>query len=188
MYEDDIEYADKRLRNTVVSLRNRNPFWVETVTQKGGKILCSGVDLTTEETLTTSLSNIDLTPIRLGFVNTDTSAIFVCRKPMRKDWRQGLSETSTVLYGENSSRFRKTHLVQCALNRYPTLAEALLQVKNKVVFSSAFSRDFAITGKSSDLGLVYRKYLVGKIIKGNVVLDKDKFFLQEHLDEAMGLV
>jgi len=185
MYNDNLEYAAKRLDMTLIRKANGNPFYVHSTSKSGGRVFCLGVDQVTMEASEIALDDLDLTPVPLGFFNIGGKMVFACRKPMRKDWRQGLSTNSLVLYGADKRDFNLSSLTHTILNKFPSYQEALTYNKKTRNRSMAFSRDFGVSDKTGELLLIYRKYTVGRIIKDVPVLSPDKFFLEQHLTSAM---
>lgn len=187
MYYDDIEYASRRLVNTLVRKKNGNPFLIISVSKgEDGNTYCAGQDTLRELVEEINLRDIDLTPVPLGFANIGGKMSYLCRKPMRKDWRQGLSLNSLVSYGVNTRDLRLNYLTNTILNKYPTVQKCIEYVKTGSGYSMAFSRDFGIINKGKEIELIYRKYSVGKLVGQTFVLDPDKFFLEQHLSESMG--
>lgn len=182
MYEDDVEYAAKRLNETLVRKMDNSLFFVTSTEMGEQGVVHHGINYATDKGETVPHKDILLEPIPLGFVNSTANMLYVCRKPMRRDWRQGLSTNSLVVYGELRRSFNMKLLVQPLTNQYPSFNTALGLIEKKE--SVAFSRDFGLTQKEETL-LVYRKYPVGKIVNGVAVLNRDKFFLQQHLEEAV---
>lgn len=186
MYSDDIEYARRRLVNTVIRTPAGNPFYVVSIDQGPDDLLCFGQDLVVERDFTFPLRSLNLEPIPLGFVNLSSSMLFLCRKPMRRDWRQGLSLQSLVVYGGDARDISFKLLKQPVLKQYPSWRQAVERLTSTSKSSIAFSRDFGLTKRHGGLDLVYRKHLVGTVLNGVPRLSPDKFFLQQHLDEMMG--
>jgi len=184
MYEDDTDYAARRLNETLVRKVDGTPFQIRTTGRdENNKLTHTGINYNSNRIETVRHDEILLEPVQLGFVNTRSNMLFVCRKPMRKDWRQGLSTTSIVYYG-NMGRddFSMKLLVQPIMNQYPSYGTALGMLDKKQ--SVAFSRDFGLVA-GEEMALVYRKYTVGKIMGKLPVLNKNSFFLQQHLEEAI---
>jgi hypothetical protein len=121
MYADDPDYASKRLNNTLVRLLNGDLFHVYRVAASDiGAIGVSGTNYISGNKMWVPLDDLDLEPIPLGFVNVDNNMVFTCRKPMRKDWRQGLSQNSLLTYGHISGHdLNFKLLVQPVTNQYP---------------------------------------------------------------------
>lgn len=185
MYFDDIEYAKKRLEGTLVRKSNGNPFHIATVELVGGQTFCIGSDFATGQSESVNLREIDLTPVPLGFVNLPGgNAVFTCRKPMRRDWKQGLSPNSIVVYGGEGRLNNFKPLIQPILKQYPNFATAVTNLSKRK--SCAFSRDFAVERSDTGISLKYRKYVVGSIDNGRPVLDPNYFFLDQHLAASIG--
>lgn len=144
-----------------------------------------GVNMETERTISVSHRELDLIPVPLGFVNARNDMVFVCRKPMRRSWRQGLARNNMMTYGSLSAEEIPFKLLsQPIRNQYPSFEKALGLIGKKS--SVAFSREFGLSAlDKGEVGIVYRKDLVGKVEKGQAVLSRNKFFLQEHLDDDM---
>lgn len=186
MYDDDLEYAKKRLEGTLIRKSDGHPFIVDQVSVESKVMVCFGTDMASGVIETLPLSQLDLTPVKLGFVNYNGKMVFVCRKPMRKDWKQGLSLNSLVVYGSDKRDIGLRSLTKTVMNDYPSLADCISYLKKTKNRSMAFSRDFGLASRGEETLLVYRKYEVGKLIEGRLVLNPDKFFLEQHLAEVVG--
>ena len=186
MYEDDIEYASRRLNNTLVRTLSGDPFYINRTMYDGqGGMIHIGTNLATNEPQTVFHSDIDLEPVPLGFVNTSSDMVYVARKPMRRDWRQGLCFNNMITYGKlRPEEINMKLLVQPILQKYPSFPRALQSLEKKN--SIAFSREFGISKKNGELQLVYRQHKVGVVLDCIPTLDANKLFLQQHLSEAMG--
>lgn len=186
MYYDDLEYAKKRLEGTLLRKNTGSPFIVDQVYMDGKTMTCLGANLDNGEVESVPLKDINLVPVSLGFVNYNGRMHFACRKPMRKDWKQGLSVQSLVIYGADKRDIGLRQLYKTVKNDYPSLSECksyLSKTKNR---SMAFSRDFGLSHHKDEVVLVYRKYDVGRLIDNQLVLNPDKFFLEQHLAEIVG--
>jgi len=186
MYFDDIDYANKRLGGTLVRTKTGAPYMVASVSQIGRDIVCIGNFLGNPKAEGINLSEIDLTPVSLGFFNVGEKMFFACRRPMRKDWKQGLSPQNLLIYGGRLGEIGFEPLIQPITNNYPRVGEALSFLSKKDKASRAFSRDFGLSKRDGRLIICYRKYDVGEVKSGEFVLSPDKFFLQQHLSEAVG--
>lgn len=186
MYHDDLEYASKRLTGTLVRLANGEPFYItSTFRAAGGAIAHEGTNLQTGDTLVALLDTLDLEPVPLGFVNITKKMVFTCRKPMRRDWHQGLSHNSLATCGViRPDQVQLSWLLQPIRNQYPSFKRAIEDIKGRA--SIAFSRDFGLDSFPEGLTLRYRNQTVGKIVGGLPLLAPNKTFLQQHLDEAVG--
>jgi len=186
MYEDDIEYASRRLNNTLVRLNTGEPFFVtRTMWDEAGVMVHRGENMVSGESVIVKHTDLNLEPVPLGFINTDRDMVFVARKPMRRDWRQGLSHNSLVTYGKyRADEVNFRWLVQPITGKYPSFSRALTSLARKN--SIAFSRDFGLTREDDKITLCYRRHPVGYVEEGQPVLYPQKQFLQQHLAEAMG--
>lgn len=186
MYEDDLDYATRRLNNTLVRLANGDPFYISrTFLDDRGVMYHSGTNLTQGESQQVLHSDLNLEPVPLGFINTSSDMVYVARKPMRRDWKQGLSHNSMVTYGRlRPDEVNMKLLVQPILQQYPSFARALSSLQGKKQ-SVAFSRDFGVSKRGEEIALVYRQHRVGSVVNGEPVLDPGKIFLLQHLQEAV---
>jgi hypothetical protein len=187
MYEDDIDYATRRLNNTLVRLQDGSPFYISrTFYDDARTMIHHGTNLATSVPHSAMHSELNLEPVPLGFVNTSSDMVYVARKPMRRDWKQGLSHNSMITYGRlRPDEVNMKLLVQPIMQQYPTFARALQSLKGKKN-SIAFSREFGLTKQGDSLILCYRQHPVGVVSDNGPVLYAHKSFLQQHLDEAMG--
>lgn len=186
MYADDIDYARKRLNGTLVRNTSGDPFLVQGVLKEGSVVVCLGTNLITSEATFTPINDIDLTPVPLGFANHGDKMSFFCRRPLRRDWKQGLSTGNMIIYGDAKRDFSWGMLTNTIINKFPKLNEVVRYVKKDSGRSKAFSRNFGLSSLNGDVALVYRKFVVGRLDGDNLVLSRDKFFLEEHLRESVG--
>ena len=186
MYEDDLEYASKRLNGTLVRLLNGTPFMVSR-TYQAETLRHLGQNMLNEESVDVAHNELDLEPVPLGFVNATSGMVYVCRKPMRRDWRQGLSANSIKVYGHIGGRDLHFKLLnQPILKQYPSFKVAYGRVNTDKKESTAFSRDFGLRKVGGVVTLFYKQYPVGVVTDGVPVLDLHRFGLEQHLSEAMG--
>jgi hypothetical protein len=179
MYKDNIEYARQRLLGTVVR-HNNEPFIVSKIGITG---VVLGAYLTNAlEPVQVDLDDLNLEPVPLGYVNYNNSSYYVVRKPMRRDWRQGLRMANIAFIGPAGfhdlphKSIRKT-----ILGEYPKIEAAVAKLRGGVD-KIAFSRHFALT---SNLDLEYKgNCLVGKYDKV-FTLEEPFKYLTEHLMETI---
>lgn len=181
---DDFDYAARRLNETLVRKVTGELFYINRCLWEGREISCNGEDLINEVNETLPLSRIDLIPIPLGYVNTPQGMVFTGRKPMRRDWRQGLSRNSMFVKGMDRSRLNLKWLRQPVYNQYPSVNRALENFSLKKS-SVAVSRDFGLKREGEIVNLYYRTNHVGRYQDGHLVLNPEKFFLQEHLNKTV---
>lgn len=187
LYKDDVEYAAKRLNGTLVRTNNRLFEVVRTTLNDRAQVMHEGVFVDDGSAAWVSHEDIDLTPVPLGYINTTGGCHYLGRKPMRRDWRQGLSRNSLFVYGTLGRReIRWDWLEQPVYNRYPTFARVLESLKGKRS-AMAFSREFAISKQiDGQLSLCYRTKPVGAVIDGTATLSPQYVFLSQQLSNAMG--
>ena len=186
MYEDDVDYASRRLNSTLVRLLDGSPFFIDgTFRNSDGMLSHTGVNMTTEEPERVLHSSLNLEPVPLGFLNLSSGTVYTCRKPLRRDWRQGLAISNVHVYGSLRIGELKFKLFnQPILKQYPSFEKAVEKLgKKKAV---AFSRDFALKLQGTVPTLYFKQYEVGILQDATPVLNTNKFFLQEHLTEVMG--
>lgn len=184
---DDLDYAAKRLNSTMVRLNTGEPFYVEnTYLSPTGDIRHIGTQMIAGTTVDVLHTDLDLTPIPLGFVNVSKRMVFIERKPMRRDWHQGLHHNSIATCGVvRPDQVQLSWLIQPITNQYPTFQRALKDLTTRI--SIAFSRDFGLEKAGADTLLRYRRYIVGNVVDGRLSLLPNKIFLQQHLEEVVGM-
>ncbi len=180
-YADDIDYAAKRLNGTVVRKLDGSPLYIGRTAPGGNSLLHTSTNFVTGEDEVVAHEDLDLEPIPLGYINLGKDMTFVMRKPMRRDYHQGFCHNNIATCGRISPLSVELRtLVQPVLKRYPTFSQCLAAISSKSAI--AFSRDFGFTRHNV---LHFRGHPVGKVEAGVAVLNNDKFFLQQHLDEAL---
>lgn len=186
MYQDDLDYASRRLNNTLVRLANGDPFFVSrTYFDDMGVMRHYGTNLAQGESQECLHTDLNLEPVPLGFINTTSDMVYVARKPMRRDWKQGLSHNSMITHGKlRPEDVNMKLLVQPIMQQYPSFSRALSSLQGKKN-SVAFSRDFGISKRDGQIILAYRQHRVGIVLDGQIVLDPSKLFLQQHLAEVV---
>ena len=132
------------------------------------------------------LAQLDISPVRLGYINYLGDTFYIVRTPMRNDWRQGFrhSNLMQINNGENfPPNLPYANMYDTIHDKFPTYYECLDKVSNpdSDTISMAWHRDWS-------LGPDYRVYnkgrKVGKIKDGQPLLKKTFAYLQESLDET----
>jgi len=181
MYEDNLEYAKGRLELTLVRVKEE-PFFVHTVKNIGKTMVAEGVFFYKEgEISVVKMSDLNLEPVPLGYINYGPSAYFLLRKPARK-WKQGLNTGNMGFVGAQGFRdFPPREMRETVLGIYPTFKDSLNLIKTHV--KVAFCREFAITENKH---ILYRERNVGKVDK-LVSLEPRYNYLSEYLEEMINV-
>ena len=177
MYGDDYAYASSRLAGTVVRLLDGTPIIVEDVHPKM-RVTAVKLDKM-DELIEVQLKDLNLKPVPLGMSNYNGQTTYLCRKPMRRDWKQGLRAGNfTSLFGYPAEIIPPSELSKVIRGEYPTFKDALVMLKKKGVNSVAWCRGWA----ADRAGNVYYKGVqgVGTVVDGNIIL-QDRY---QHLRES----
>jgi hypothetical protein len=179
MYGNDFEYASTRLKGTIVRI-GEEPIIIGDV--YGGDRVTFAYLERAGEALVCKLSDLNLKPVSLGMCNFLGEATFLCRMPMRNDWKQGLRRGNfRSLCGAPAELAKPLDLWRVITNKYPKFTECLGSLAD--VKSMAWCREWAITKGHS---LLYKGYgVVGSYVGGQFVLDNDYKFLDESLEESL---
>lgn len=187
-YGEDYSYAKSRLSGTVVMAKSK-PVFVEDVNTGNGHILAN--DLLNSIMVEIELKDLDLSPVKLGYVNGHLGASYANRLPCRY-WKQGYNNDNVIFkgkhYGVVSRNFAET-----MIGSYPSSMQCANLIMNEEVNCIAFSKDFCLSNlhEGHSLGLIYRTKLVGKAVVNpemeeiNYVLSDKYSFLQELLGETI---
>lgn len=178
---DDAAYARSRLVETVVMCRGL-PVVVDDIRAKTAALRI----LNTNEQLIVKADELDITPVKLGYINESNRALYLTRTPMREDWRQGLRARSIRVVGYDSKIYEPApaSLYDTILGIYPKLEYCFSVVKANVADSFAFSRNFALKNEGK---LLYKgKWEVGHIEENKQYELFPKFdWVREMLDEEL---
>jgi hypothetical protein len=156
--------------------------------------------------------DLQLEPIKLGYVNYSNTAVYLQRKPLRK-WKQGLyaeylkiksSASAGLANGvKRGAGIFNTKTVVASrsfldmyADNYPSFYRAWVQVRLLHFSSAAFHRNWAFTrarsreaamfmGGGEEYHLEYKGTRVGKIEEDEVVLNNEYKYLSEDFVEAM---
>ena len=184
MYDKDYEYANSRLEGTIVR-NGKQPV----------KVLCVNANGTVHaETVITAkrkefhLDELDLSSPPLGMPNTASGAVYLARKPMRRDCRQGLRSNNITCLNkriEITSRL----IYGAILGRYPTLALAIDDCMTKGI-SVAFHREWSVSWdeRKREVVLNYKWHKNAGVIDPDTnmyELKDGEDYLFTHLHEAL---
>ena len=182
MYGKDSAYAFSRLDETVVTLAGR-PVMVN-----GIDPMCKvhHIDVLTGNDSVCDLDELCLTPVKVGFVNFRGDAYYIVRKPMRRDWRQGLRIANVTCINKEFPRgITLADIGRSIINDYPTFVEVVKTLRNtEDVHSIAWCREFALGRKGQ---LFHADSLVGYFNFGNgeFTLKEEFDYLKESLGENL---
>lgn len=183
MYGDDYAYAATRLDGTVVT-HNSKPFYVHAIKPDGTAV---GHYLYEDEGSHTIMAKeLELVPVKLGYVNMGNNASYIARKPMRRDWRQGLRPDNMVSIDNRANVFELKHkdLANTIMNIYPALKDVIKAENNPFMPRGlrAWHRHWAVDGQ----GMVhYKGEKVGQIVNGSPMLMDNFNYLREALEESL---
>ncbi len=184
MYGEDWVYANSRLAGSIIRLQHSGePVEVSSV-EEGG--LVQGVTLNSpanRKNVRCKLSDLNMTPVPLGYVNYNKNAFFVARKPKRNDWRQGMRYDNITAYGYEVRAIPMSYIRLTIINKYPTLQKAIGSTSSGVCHKMAWHRLWAIDQRGS---VYYRgeETPVGSLVGGRIVLSKAYQYLKEALAEV----
>ena len=185
-YGTDHEYADSRVRGTIVRYEGE-PVQVDNIFRDDEtgeptavlKVLKSG------RGSTAPLAALDLEPFKLGYVNYALSASYISRMPMRRDYKQGMRyQNINSGYGYHQKDIPLKDYYDTLMGKFPSFASALRSVTEGKLESCAWGHHWAVDNEGSLL------YKFGKQVGtvGGVtgpVLDDNHTHLQEQLEESI---
>lgn len=186
-YDDDLDYAHNRLSETIV-LYGDKPIYIAAL--DGRTALCR--ELPTQNRVDIPLSDLDLTPISLGYINEDKEAHYVMRIPARQ-WRQGLRSNQLSCpsgWNRTYNIYKSVGFYNSVINRFPSPSECYEGFINEEFQSKAFSKSFALiktSRRDGGMNLAYKGRVVGTALMGDsrvVTTLVPKFsYLSELLEE-----
>lgn len=174
MYSDNYDYAVRRLVSTFIRHKGE-VVYVHGISKK----FEVSVQFPDETMSNVSMSDIELEPIRLGFVNYDKEVGHISRIPARK-YQQGLSyDNSEVVWASDKGLPGPRYLQAKFLTHthkgiFPSYGEALEKGK-------AFSRSFAAYNEK----LFYKGKLVGAALETGPFLAPRYEYLQNNLNRSL---
>lgn len=143
----DVVYAHSRLERTFILHKNRLQLVIGfndlnnklRLQKKSGQISEVTIDA------------LDLTPVKLGYVNFKDSCIYTCRIPMRRDWKQGLRPNNLNITSfppyEDQFLIENTNsmfvLEPTCLGKYPSYRQCVDDIE-ETHRARAFSRYFCV--------------------------------------------
>lgn len=185
MYGKDYGYAGTRITGTIVRLlKDGEPVLVANVLNNGICLVSKICKINDIQEV--HLDELDLTPVKLGYINCAGQAAYLMRIPIRRGPNnQGLrAENSMCNNGRRLFGLPMDALRNCILGKYPSFEKARTSsavAKDGEVKCIAFDRHWAIHGKF----LMYKNNLVVGSIEGKKPVLQDRF---KHLAESLAEV
>lgn len=185
---DTAEYAASRLVETII-MHKGQPVLVHSVGTVDGDITvrCTALDDELESVIEVSLSECDINPVSLGYVNHKKTAHYIMRAPMRRDWRQGLRMLNIVdVEGSSPRGIPYRVIAQTIMGKFPTFKSSLERLNSKDKTERiAYCRDFSIAMNGM---LTYKGMLdVAKVNmdNGSIHINDNCNWIGEALDESL---
>lgn len=185
---DTAEYAASRLVDTIITHQGE-PILVRSVGMIDNEIAIRFNSLLDDEddVREAYLSDCDLNPVSLGYVNHKKDSHYIMRAPMRRDWRQGLRMLNIIDPEGNSPRLLPYRVIaQTIMGRFPTFQSTLERLNGKEkIIRMAYSRDFSITNEGS---LTYKGLIDVATVNmenGSIHINDNCNWVGEALDESL---
>tara|TARA_R110000772_G_scaffold129472_2_gene237615 strand:+ start:30525 stop:31067 length:543 start_codon:yes stop_codon:yes gene_type:complete len=174
------DYANSRLNRTVVRLGNIPVYVVNVRGDKQCEVLH---DINKEEEV--ALVHLDdLNPLSpaLGYTNYNGKALYLSRKPLRRDYRQGLRTSQVeVMVGNRGDNSIKL-IMRCITGDFPTIQRANEKLIDGAR-SVAISRDVCLTRNGIKINVMYKWHVVGLYKDGAIVLNEKYSFLRKLVEK-----
>jgi hypothetical protein len=195
MYGKDFQYASTRIENTIVRISETGePVYVCAVDNAGG--MCTVCNLTEMQgmrvdfgkTSLVSLDDLNVRPVKLGYVNFNAEAFYLERMPIRHGPNnQGLNVENCVSSGPGLYNFPMKEFIRCIKGEYPDFKNAVeksaTKKRNGQSKTIAFDRYWAVFAGNK---LLYKNHEVVGVIKNGVpVLSGEYIYLKERLEAAL---
>lgn len=139
MYIDN-EYAGSRLIGTMVRHKGR----AVQVNDVVDDLQCLVYDLLNDNSYLVHLDELELKSPPLGFVNGRGGCVYLSRRPMRRDWRQGVRTNTVLKQTRYVGSINSTLIAQCILGKFPKVSTALTKLRVGIP-EVAISREFSLT-------------------------------------------
>lgn len=185
-YGKDYQYAAEKVSGSYVS-KDGYPVYIHNINVRTGLVTYANMGSAIAREC--NLSDLDLTPLRFGYVNYFNRACYLARLPQRV-FRQGAREGSCRIYYQG--RFERCpnfdgHVANTVLGIYPSVEDCVETVLGDTTTSQAFNRKFAIRKTKKDkLLLLYKEREVGEVDDNcKCKLSDNTKYLTESLDEAL---
>jgi hypothetical protein len=179
---DDSEYAESRLINTIV----RHGDTAVLVRHVDEDMEAEVRDIQTGDEYRVHLDELNLKSPPLGNVNYGRYCLYLARKPMRRDWRQGVRPHNIQIIGSAMRNPDMEAIAKCINGVFPTFEKAVQMLDE--VAEVAISRDFSIR-KTTRAGVYQIKYKwygkVALVKRGEVTIQKAFLHLKDLIGELL---
>jgi hypothetical protein len=188
MYSNDnVEYARQRLNGTIITHMGKAVEVVDVIKKRGNKPLqIVSMEVISGRPIDDTIDGYDLTPAKLGFVNSGGNLAYIARKPLRNDWRQGLRAQQVVVpFATKNFILKMQDVARTIENIFPTIDEIRDEFNGKKNGMRAWCRDFCVDDVDN---IHYRTFgKVGNFIKDTkeFLLDAKFFWVEERLKEVV---
>lgn len=184
-YESEAD-VKLRLGNSLVR-KGATPVYIKGVESINKVIVYDPIK---RETDYAKVSDLNLTPVPLGYVESAGDVLYVTRKPTRK-YKQGLTQENMVAKDVLSGRLVALRiddkgLSKAILGQYPSIEEAFQQCREGSGIVP-FSREWAVANYKEELCVMHKGGVVGYVGDDNIMLSPDKYFLKESLMEVLNV-
>lgn len=182
MYGKDADYAGSRLNGTVVRY-GEDPVMVQHVDEN---VVCHCYVLDTGKEIQVPLSDLNLVPVPLGYINSPgRNAYYAVRRPMRRDWRQGLRYNSMVITDRPVApeEIPWIDIARTIRGKYPTFKELVESLeRDELTKTTAWSRQYALTPEAT---VKYCGTTIGHLKNGTLIFKEDFTYLKESFEETL---
>lgn len=183
MYGNDAGYAGTRLDQTVVRLKNGTPVFIHRVGGVKNVYYCklSKYNGDRDRWDKCKLDDLDLTPVKLGYVNLEGfDAGYCVRVPKRNDWRQGMRRANIKFLTGMLREVSYREFNDTIIGKYPSFKESSKR-SAETGRTIAWHRNWAV-----GIGdhLMHKGKMVGRIREDKPVLAEKFNWLEESLEEA----
>ena len=182
----DFQYGSNRVNTTIVMYEGK-PHQIIDIDNLGRKLISQNLISGRKRILDWDPKKLDITPQQLGYVNLSFGeAQYICRKPMRQDWKQGLRDNNTGTPKNNRSHFEVKAVTKALMNDYPDLEECYEFCKMGGD-SMAFSKNFCL---SHGLKVMYKGWVsIGTVTENmKIEIEKGKEWIEQALQNEVKYV
>lgn len=181
---DDSDYANSRIRNTVVMWKRSPVFVFEVLPNldvKVSKIQDHG-NKVNRKCYLVPLGDLNILDFNLGYVNNGTACHYLYRRALRRDYKQGLHRGNV---GPRYGGVSPHEIAQALRNRYLSFSKTLEKVMQKAdddYICNAWCSDFCIDCMGC---VLWRGMMVGAYSNGIIQLELTFSFLKSTLKESL---